>query len=75
MKLAIIGSGISGLTAAYILNKNHDILWESENKMGYIHGFTSNYIKVRQFWNPTLVNSIQKKYLTGVDEDGFARTN
>ena len=57
------------------LNKNHDILWESENKKGYIHGFTSNYIKVRQFWNPSLVNSIQKKYLTGIDEDGFARTN
>ena len=56
------------------LNKNHDILWESENKKGYIHGFTSNYIKVRQFWNPSLVNSIQK-YLTGIDEDGFARTN
>ena len=57
------------------LNKNHDILWESENKKGYIHGFTSNYIKVIQFWNPSLVNSIQKKYLTGIDEDGFARTN
>ena len=55
------------------VNKLHNILWESENKKGYIHGFTSNYIKVRQFWNPLLVNSIQKKYLSGIDNDGYAR--
>lgn len=55
------------------VNKLHSILWESENKKGYIHGFTSNYIKVRQFWNPLLVNSIQKKYLSGIDNDGYAR--
>ncbi len=55
------------------INKPHNILWESENKKGYIHGFTSNYIKVRQFWDPLLVNSIQKKYLSGIDNDGYAR--
>ena len=32
------------------INNLHSILWESENKRGYIHGFTSNYIKVRQFF-------------------------
>ena len=56
------------------LNKLHNVLWESENKKGYIHGFTSNYIKVRQFWNPVLVNSVQKKYLSGIDKEGYART-
>ena len=55
------------------INKLHNILWESENKKGYIHGFTSNYIKVRQFWNPSLVNSIQKKYISRIDKDGYAR--
>ena len=55
------------------LNRTQNILWESENKKCYIHGFTSNYIKVRHFWNPSLINSIQKKTLTGIDEDGFAR--
>lgn len=35
MKIAIIGSGISGLTAAYQLNKKHDIcLYESDDRLG-----------------------------------------
>lgn len=35
MKIAIIGSGISGLTAAFQLNKKHDItLYEAENRLG-----------------------------------------
>ncbi|MDG3087670.1 FAD-dependent oxidoreductase [Vibrio hannami] len=39
MKIAIIGSGISGLTCAYYLNKNHDItLFEAND---YIGGHTA----------------------------------
>ena len=57
------------------LNKFQNILWESENKRGYIHGLTTNYIKVRQFWNPSLINTIQKEKLTRVDDEGFARIN
>ena len=55
------------------LNKFQKILWESENKRGYIHGLTSNYINVREFWNPSLVNTIQNKQLTRIDDEGFAR--
>ena len=57
------------------LNKFHNILWESENKKGYIHGLSSNYIKVRQFWNPSLINTLENKELVGIDEEGFARIN
>ena len=57
------------------INKPHNILWESENKRGYIHGFTTNYIKVRQFWNPSLVNKVENIKLTKIDKEGFARIN
>ena len=35
MKIAIIGAGISGLTAAYILNRQHDItVFEADSRLG-----------------------------------------
>ena len=49
------------------------VLFESENKEGYIHGFTKNYIKVKTPWNPELVNTIHKIELTKIDDDGLVR--
>lgn len=49
------------------------VLFEAENKLGYIHGFTENYVKVKAPWNPELVNSLHKIRLTKIDEDGIAR--
>jgi len=41
MKIAIIGSGISGLTSAYLLNRNHDItVFEAKD---YIGGHTHTH--------------------------------
>ena len=38
MKIAIIGSGISGLTASYLLNRKHDItLFENNDYIGGNH--------------------------------------
>ena len=41
MKIAIIGSGISGLTSAYLLNRNHDITVFEAND--YIGGHTHTH--------------------------------
>ena len=49
------------------------VLFESENKEGYIHGFTENYVKVKTPWNPDLVNTLHKIELTHIDEDGLVR--
>ncbi|MEX6626033.1 tRNA (N(6)-L-threonylcarbamoyladenosine(37)-C(2))-methylthiotransferase MtaB [Tenacibaculum salmonis] len=50
-------------------------LFESENKEGYIHGFTQNYVKVKTPWNPELVNTLHTVTLTKIDEDGLVRFN
>ncbi len=57
------------------LNTNHTVLFESENKEGYIHGFTENYVKVKTPWNPELVNTLHDITLTKIDEDGIVRFN
>jgi threonylcarbamoyladenosine tRNA methylthiotransferase MtaB len=51
------------------------VLFESENKEGYIHGFTENYVKVKTPWNPELVNTLHAITLTEIDEDGTVRLN
>ena len=49
------------------------VLFEGENKKGYIHGFTENYVKVKSPWNPELVNTLHKVKLREIDEDGLVR--
>lgn len=49
------------------------VLFEGENKQGYIHGFTENYVKVKTPWNPALVNTLQEVILTEIDTDGLVR--
>ena len=55
------------------LNTSHTVLFEGENKAGYIHGFTENYVKVKTPWNPELVNTLHEIQLTQIDEDGLVR--
>lgn len=55
------------------LGTTHTVLFEGENKEGYIHGFTENYVKVKAPWNPELVNTLHQIQLTEIDEDGLVR--
>lgn len=49
------------------------VLFEGENKMGYIHGFTENYVKVKAPWDPSLVNTLHTVELTEIADDGSVR--
>jgi threonylcarbamoyladenosine tRNA methylthiotransferase MtaB len=55
------------------LGTERTVLFETENKEGYIHGFTENYVKVKAPWNPELANTLHKIQLTHIDEDGSVR--
>ena len=55
------------------LGSKRTVLFEGENKEGYIHGFTENYVKVKAPWNPELVNTLQDIELKQIDDDGLVR--
>jgi hypothetical protein len=55
------------------LGKERTVLFESDHKQGYIHGFTENYVKVKAPWDPMLVNTLRKVRLTKIDVDGLVR--
>ncbi len=57
------------------IGTNRTVLFESENKEGYIHGFTENYVRVKTPWNPELSNTLREIKLTKLDEDGSVRFN
>ena len=50
--------------------KTMNVLFESDNKNGFMHGFTENYVKVKTAFNPDLINSIQTCQLNSIDETG-----
>ena len=55
MKVAVIGSGISGNTLSYLLNKNHDVtLYEKDKRIGghsHTHEITINNKKIHRHKN------------------------
>ena len=55
------------------LGREYTVLFEGENKQGFIHGFTENYIKVKTPWNPVLINTLHKIKLIKIDDDGLVR--
>ncbi|MBH45475.1 MAG: tRNA (N(6)-L-threonylcarbamoyladenosine(37)-C(2))-methylthiotransferase MtaB [Flavobacteriaceae bacterium] len=56
------------------LGEKVNVLFEHENKKGYITGFSENYIKVRAPWDPYLVNRIENLTLQEIDPEGYVRT-
>jgi len=47
-----------------------DVLFENENKKGYITGYSNNYLRVKLPWNPYLINKKRKVKLLRIDKYG-----
>ena len=57
------------------IGNKEQVLLEQENHDGFIHGFTSNYVKVKIPFDSSLVNSVQNIEMTGLDRDGLMLVN
>ncbi len=54
------------------IGKNKTVLFEQENKNGFIHGFSDNYVKVKLPFSDSLVNSLQKVKIGKPDHEGHS---
>jgi len=52
------------------LNKIYPVLFESENKEGFMYGFTPNYIKTKVTFDKILINKVLEIKLKELDKDG-----
>ena len=55
------------------LGNTATVLFENENKEGFINGFTENYVKVKTPWKPKLANTLKSIILKEIDQDGLVR--
>ena len=55
----------------YLMNQGSvaEVLFESDNSNGFMHGFTENYIKVKTPFNPELINKVKKVSLDKFEDD------
>jgi threonylcarbamoyladenosine tRNA methylthiotransferase MtaB len=51
------------------IGKTFPVLWEAENEANTMFGFTSNYVRVKTTYDPSLVNEITEIELSEIDED------
>ncbi|WP_256005099.1 tRNA (N(6)-L-threonylcarbamoyladenosine(37)-C(2))-methylthiotransferase MtaB [Pedobacter deserti] len=47
-----------------------EVLFEDDQKNGFMHGFTRNYVKVRAKYDPVMVNEVKTVKLVGLSADG-----
>jgi threonylcarbamoyladenosine tRNA methylthiotransferase MtaB len=47
-----------------------EVLFEDDQKNGYMHGFTKNYVKVRAKYDPVMVNELKTVQLLSMNADG-----
>ena len=62
----------SKLQRKFYLKYEHteqDVLFEKDNKDGYMNGFTKNYIKVKATYNEDLIKQRSNVLLSKIDEN------
>ena len=53
------------------LGKVRPVLFEAENREGYMFGYTDNYVRVKTYWNPELANTTKSLKLNDIGIDGI----
>ncbi len=54
------------------LGTTHDVLFESEEKNGFIEGFSPNYLRFRKKWDSKLAGMLVKSRFNKIDSEGYA---
>ncbi len=53
------------------IGKYKTILFENDNREGYMLGYTDNYVRVKTFWNPQWANKTISAKLSEIDHSGL----
>lgn len=53
------------------LGMTHSVLFEQENKDGFMYGFSENYVKIKYPFTPQLVNNRVRVNTSKIDEEGY----
>jgi threonylcarbamoyladenosine tRNA methylthiotransferase MtaB len=53
------------------LHTTRPVLFEHENRNGFMYGYSDNYVKVKSPYDPELVNTISDISIAGFDEEGL----
>src|SRR5210317_467256 len=53
------------------LGKVRRVLFEGENKEGYMLGYTDNYVRVKTYWNPNWANKSKSMLLKELNGEGL----
>jgi threonylcarbamoyladenosine tRNA methylthiotransferase MtaB len=52
------------------IGSEEQVLFEDDQKNGFMHGFTKNYVKVKAKYDPVMVNEIKTVKLLAIDANG-----
>lgn len=53
------------------LNTTREVIFEHENRNGFMYGYSDNYVKVKLPYNASLVNKITSISISSFDEEGL----